>query len=150
MSYWSSDVCSSDLAGVADGAGADAVRRRRAAGLAWRPAGRPPPARRPFAQYRGGPGVRADGAAAGAGAADPGADAAAPDRHPGALAAELSRLVRRSRDPVGGAPHAPGTVDLAQPRLPDRAAARALGARGRRRHHGAGLPVAFEIGRANV
>src|SRR3546814_2399413 len=95
------------LAGVADGAGADAVRRRRAAGLAWRPAGRPPPARRPFAQYRGGPGVRADGAAAGAGAADPGADAAAPDRHPGALAAELSRLVRRYRDPVGGAAHAP-------------------------------------------
>src|SRR3546814_13205428 len=68
------------LAGVADGAGADAVRRGRAAGLAWRPAGRPPPARRPLAQYRGGPGVRADGAAAGAGAADPGADAAAPDR----------------------------------------------------------------------
>src|SRR3546814_20498891 len=55
------------LAGVADGAGADAVRRRRAAGLAWRPAGRPPPARRPFGPYRGGPGVRADGAAAGAG-----------------------------------------------------------------------------------
>src|SRR3546814_7260027 len=84
------------LAGVADGAGADAVRRGRAAGMAWRPAGRPPPARRPLAQYRGGPGVRADGAAAGAGAADPGADAAAPDRHPGAVAAELSRLVRRS------------------------------------------------------
>src|SRR3546814_3781265 len=92
ISDWSSDVCSSDL--------------------------RPPPARRPLAQYRGGPGVRADGAAAGAGAADPGADAAAPDRHPGAVAAELSRLVRRYRDPVGGAAHPPGTVDLAQPRVP--------------------------------
>src|SRR3546814_12095295 len=61
------------------------------------------------------------------------------------VAAELSRLVRRHRDPVGGAAHPPGTVDLAQPRVPDRTAARALGARGRRRHHGAGLPVAFGL-----